>query len=503
MHGVGITPEERLPDLHGAVEQHETRDDGRNHHANGDDAAGGEERLDETVLPEEAAAGRRAHERQRRDEEARSQPGVRSEVPGDPVPRPGDALGHAGQGEQREDHGDGRHQVEDTDGDAVLVACEQRGDEVADRGDVAERHGVPPTLTREEPDRADHHGEAGEHEEHRLQALFVREHQRERSHQGVHPDLGEDGGEVRPDASRRRGVGVGQPEPEREQRGLDGEHEPQHGGQHGDPQIGPMRRHPLGDVGHVQRANQAVRHAGAADEHGRGDQVHHDVLEPLTQLRQLAAEQKKSVRGDQHDFERYEQVEQITGEEAHVNAHEQELQQRLRPEGVAGPVQPSPAGENLAGSLRWRMQARGQVQHGQQPEEGAERKEQRAEPIGDERDPERRGPVGHLQGEHIAAQCAHGDGDGGSQGEDGRDGRHGDARNAPSHGQQHGARDQRHQDREGKQVHALSSSASSGRASSGPTSGDTEGCSGSARPSRGSTGSGASDSSWTWSVPVT
>ena len=119
-----------------------------------------------------------------------------------------------------------------------------------------------------------------------------------------------------------------QPEIERPGGGLGQEHHAEQGGgaveegavccgQCGDPQR---------EFSQVQGPGQAVHQGDADQENQRGDQIDHDVMQAGTHARAAGSMQQQPVGGGKHDLEKDEEVEQVAGEEAAIEAHEQELE---------------------------------------------------------------------------------------------------------------------------------------------------------------------------------
>ena len=93
-----------------------------------------------------------------------------------------------------------------------------------------------------------------------------------------------------------------------------------------------------GEIGHVERAGHAVDQADADQEQQRGGQVDHDVVQPGLDARGARAVQHQPVGGGQQHLEEDEQVEQIAGQERAVQAHQQELEQRMEMRARAMPA---------------------------------------------------------------------------------------------------------------------------------------------------------------------
>ena len=225
----------------------------------------------------------------------------------------------------------------------------------------------------------------------RRRAAVVAEHQRVDPGDRVHAHLGHD----REQGRHRRGggaVGLGQPEVERQQRGLDREHHEQQ--QAGGPDhrgVGARQRgHALGQVGHVQRAGEAVEQRHRDQEQRGAGQVEGHVVDRGLEPRRAAAVQQQAVRRDQQHLEEHEQVEQVGGQEGAVQPHQLELEEGVEVRAarrVAGP----------------------RVQHAAQRHQRGEHQHQRGQAVERERDPEGGLPVAEQVGVDAAA--------GGSRGE--------------------------------------------------------------------------------------
>ena len=186
-----------------------------------------------------------------------------------PLDQPGDE-------EQRGLHDDVVNDVEDRAGNSGEREQREPEDHVADVADDVERQHPPQVVLGECSEHADDHREPGEHEQQRSLPGVRREHERLRADDRVHPDLGEQPGEDRRDRSGCGGIAVGQPEEQREEPGLDAEHEDQQQrepGRHAGRQLG----HPLGELRHVHRAGGRVDHCERRDEERRGDEADDDV----------------------------------------------------------------------------------------------------------------------------------------------------------------------------------------------------------------------------------
>jgi hypothetical protein len=238
---------------------------------------------------------------------------------------------------------------------------------------------APQLVLGDRAEDADQHRRDAEND-HQLGAGSAHrfEHRGEDAQQGVHAHLRRDAAEHGRDGRRRRGIAVGQPEGERDERRLGREHHEQ--GRHRDVQQPGIRRterrHLAGKVGEVERAGEPVERADAEEEQRRAEQVQHHELDAAAQLAGRRAEGQQAVRRDQEHLEEDEEVEQVTGEEGAVQPHQQELEQREERQG----------GEPALG-------LRGLVRQHREPRDGGEQQHDDAQPVDHEHDAERRGPV--------------------------------------------------------------------------------------------------------------
>ena len=84
------------------------------------------------------------------------------------------------------------------------------------------------------------------------------------------------------------------------------------------------------DIGQIQGAQGAVQQAQPQQKHRGSDQVQHHVGETGPAALTPAAMQQETVRGKQQNLEEHEEVEQVAGKEGTVDAHELELEQRVK-----------------------------------------------------------------------------------------------------------------------------------------------------------------------------
>ena len=168
---------------------------------------------------------------------------------------------------------------------------------------------------------------------------------------------------------------------QRHQCGLDAEHQQQQqccGLQQ--TLIGcPHLRHLQREIGHVQRAGDAVDQRGADQEQRRGGQVGDHVMRAGLQPLAAAAMHHQPVGGDQQHLIEHEQVEQVAGQEGAVHPHQLELEQRV--EMLAALV---PAADGIE-------------QH-EQRQHGSQQQHHRRQPVQHHDDAEGRRPVAQQIG---------------------------------------------------------------------------------------------------------
>ena len=93
-----------------------------------------------------------------------------------------------------------------------------------------------------------------------------------------------------------------------------------------------------GEIGHVERAGDAVDQADADQKQQRCRKVDHDVMQPGLDARRSRAVQRKAVRSREQDLEENEKVEQIAGEKRAIEPHQQELKQGMEKHAHAVPA---------------------------------------------------------------------------------------------------------------------------------------------------------------------
>ena len=82
-----------------------------------------------------------------------------------------------------------------------------------------------------------------------------------------------------------------------------------------------------GEVGHVERAGDAVEQADARSGTApTAIRFSVDVLDPAVELRALAAEHQQAERGDQHHLEPDVQVEEVAGQEGAADAQQLDVE---------------------------------------------------------------------------------------------------------------------------------------------------------------------------------
>ncbi len=230
-------------------------------------------------------------------------------------------------------------------------------------------------------------------------ARLRRKAQRPQAQDGVDPHFGEDG-EDGGCGRAGRAIGGWKPEVERPQRGL---------GQEGDGQDGRAgvqqaavafghQEQLVRDVGHVERARDAIQQSHADEEQQRGEQVDGDVVQARAHARDAAAVQQQAVAGGQQHLEEHEEIEQVAGEEGAVQAHELQLEQHVE---VHARVLPA----------RQRVEQRGQAHRARQHRhEGGQRVGHqhdavRHRPVARQVDAEGRGATGLHAHQQQDRQC--------------------------------------------------------------------------------------------------
>ena len=199
--------------------------------------------------------------------------------------------------------------------------------------------------------------------------------QRPQPQHAVHAHLGHER-KQRTHGRRGRAVGRHQPEVERPHGGLDEERHRQNGS--GCVQQPPVchghARNALCQVGHVERAGDAVEHRHPDEEQRRRREVDGDVVQPRRHARAARAVQQQPIGRSQHDLEEHEQVEQVGREKRPGQPHELELEQRVKVH-----ARPVPA--------------RGREQHRGQRHRAGQHQHHGRQAVDDQHDAERRRPV--------------------------------------------------------------------------------------------------------------
>ena len=142
------------------------------------------------------------------------------------------------------------------------------------------------------------------------------EDREEEADQQVDRDLGRGGRQEGGHPRRRIGIGIRQPDVEREQRELQADADG-HEGQGRDDRarvVGPGRPEAGGDVDHVEAAGEEIEQADADDVEGRADRAHDQILEGGEQRAPVAAERDQHVGRQRRDFEKHEGVEGVAGD---------------------------------------------------------------------------------------------------------------------------------------------------------------------------------------------
>jgi hypothetical protein len=130
----------------------------------------------------------------------------------------------------------------------------------------------------------------------------VRQHGAQHAQQHIEADLGQQPGIDGGQRGGQDGVAVGQPEIEREQTGLEGEHAEQHKGQHGQARVVDSPASRIVQHGVVERAGQGIEQTGRADEERAADQVEGEVGIGLLDLPVIGLQGEQGVGRDQHHF---------------------------------------------------------------------------------------------------------------------------------------------------------------------------------------------------------
>ncbi len=224
----------------------------------------------------------------------------------------------------------------------------------------------------------------------------------------IQPYLGHDG-EQRSHRRRRARIGFRQPKIQRQQRGLAAEHQQQQA-QRGFGQRHILRRQ-IGDalrkLGHVERAEHTEQQAQRNQEQRRRAHVEHHVMQAYPHLQSTPAAEQQAIGGDQHDLEEHEQVEDVPGQERTVQAHQLELEQRMKMR-----CTPVPACARMQQARR--AQDQGRQQHPRRQAVAHQRDTDARRPVAEqihqdfavgracEQGDDRRGQQGHADPRHVA-----------------------------------------------------------------------------------------------------
>jgi hypothetical protein len=85
-----------------------------------------------------------------------------------------------------------------------------------------------------------------------------------------------------------------------------------------------------GNVGHGKRSHDPVEHREAHEEKRGREQVDGDVVQPRAHPRRARAVKLQPIRGSEHHLEEHEQVEQVSGQKGAVQAHQLDLEERMK-----------------------------------------------------------------------------------------------------------------------------------------------------------------------------
>ena len=186
-------------------------------------------------------------------------------------------------------------------------------DHVADVADEREgEHALDVDLGQRTQD-AHEHGQQG-HPHQQPVDLPVREQQGLGADDRVDAHLGQQPREHRRHRRGGRGVGVGEPEGQREHRGLDPERDQQHEVQlqlRALREVGELH----GEVRHVHGAGGAVDHPQGDEEQDRGDHRDHHVGHARPDALRGPSHGEQHVGGRQEDLEAHVEVEQVPRQE--------------------------------------------------------------------------------------------------------------------------------------------------------------------------------------------
>ena len=303
-----------------------------------------------------------------------------------------------GQQEPGRCHQRAGHQVKQARSQAVFGAQAHGQQQRAGRRHHQVSHQAAQPLRRQCPHGGEQQCGQCQHGQHRLLGQQARGSEDQRCHagDGVHAHLGHDG-KQRGGGCAGAGIGVGQPEVQRQQGGLDGKHHHQQQGC----RLGqalvlrPQLRQFDGQVGHVQRARQGKEQAHGHQEERRPREVEDHIVQAGLQAGAGGAVQQEAVAGGQQNFKEDKQVEQVGREKGPVQAHQLKLKQRVKVARTAG------MGRALA------VGTPGGVQQGTAGHQRGEQQHQGAQSVQRQCDAPRRAPVGQQVDLHLARAGLH------------------------------------------------------------------------------------------------
>src|SRR5690606_15289426 len=176
-----------------------------------------------------------------------------------------------------------------------------------------------------------------------------------------------------------------QPEVQREHRRFDAETDDEENRRDIHQRLIFERRHLERQVGHVERAGDAIKDGNAGEEKSGSQDVHGHVLYRALDLRFAPAEGHQHERRDNNNLEPHVEVKDVAREKGAVEAHQQEMED--------GEIPVYDAAARNAGG--------GEDRNGK-PRKGGKQHQAAAEYIGHEGDAEGRLPTGRLHGEDAA-----------------------------------------------------------------------------------------------------
>ncbi len=408
--------------------QHDDHDPGQRRRA---DAGLKDQQLaDEARQRRQTGDRERQHQEQPAEQIRRRQHRPGAQLVAEGAARAGDVLGEHEQG-----GGDqGRLEaVVEAGGERRLAAEAEGGQDAAGRDHHQMRDQERQALAGKRAQGADDDGDQPEHQQPGIDQTGERpgigaKDQAMDAQDRIGADLGHDR-EQRGRGRPGRRIGAGQPEMQRRQRRLQGEHhEQQQRRRAHQPEIVRVkRRDPLREIGHVEGAEHAVEGAHREQEQARTDQVDHHIMQSGATARRAAAMQQQPVGGEQQDLEEDEEIEQVAGQEGAVQSHQQELEQHME---LTAPA----------------IAALDRVHHREQRQHRGQQHHPGREPVGDQHDAMGRGPAAQRVDQDLAV--------GDLQQQPQRDAeQHLHAEHAEGASQGRGAAAQQHQQRAGQQRH--------------------------------------------------